>query len=94
MAVHLSEIALAGLSRIAREQGREDLDLALAAAIKLHLGQNEPQNKSVELDGPPGWEQTRVYLFAMSRWRVLWSFDGDDVVVWSVKELSDYRQVP
>ncbi len=91
MAVHLSEIALAGLLKIAKDEGREDLHLALANAIQLHLSHGAPDERSNELRGLSEQHQTPVYLYPISKWRVLWALDGEDVVVWSVTELSGSR---
>lgn len=92
MKVKLSEIAQASLVRIAKDRARIDLGLALGSAIRLHLSQEDVEEKCIRLRNPPEWEAAGVYLFPMHEWAIIWSAHDADIIVWNVKDLRGYRR--
>lgn len=86
MGVDISEIAWAGICRMYEEAERRE---AARLAIRHHIGNPDVDRKSRRLNSLPG---KLLYVFPLHEWRVLWEWDGDSKIVWSVTWLIAHRK--
>lgn len=86
MSVIISEIAQAGIASLYIERERCE---AAYWSIRLHIAHPNADQRSRRLNSIPG---KALYVFPLGDWRVLWEWDGDDKIVWSVKWLIAARK--